>query len=495
MKLRVRQADRFIAEVRMRMPFKYGIASMTQAPHMFVRVQLEIDGQVHTGLSADLLPPKWFTKNPATSYAADLREMLQVTASASELAIEAGMVDSVFELWSRLYGAQRWRAAQHWHPALLWGFGASLVERAAIDAFCRGTSTTVSEALRQGRLEMDLQQMYSEHAPPLLKEIPKDLCPRDVLPAQPRRTIMVRHTVGLSDPISDGEIPENDRLEDGLPQSLEASIGRYGLRYFKIKLSGDVRRDLERLAALSGSISRLCSEFGITLDGNENYHEIGPFRELWAKLEERRELEPLLARLIFVEQPLHRDVALSEPVRAEMLKWTHRPPIIIDESDGAVGSVIDALRCGYAGTSHKNCKGIFKGLANAAVIAHRRQADPQGRYILSGEDLCNIGPVALLQDLAMMATLGIEHVERNGHHYCAGLSMWPEDVQQAVLEHHGDLYHRQENDLVTPRIENGAMRVESLLTSPFGYGFELDASRFTPADEWQPDRRINGDGG
>jgi hypothetical protein len=33
--------------------------------------------------------------------------------------------------------------------------------------------------------------------------------------------------------------------------------------------------------------------------------------------------------------------------------------------------------------------------------------------MMSGEDLCNTGPIALLQDLAVMAALGIESVERN----------------------------------------------------------------------------------
>ena len=36
-------------------------------------------------------------------------------------------------------------------------------------------------------------------------------------------------------------------MDDGLPQSLEASIRAYGLTHFKIKLAGDVRKDLDRL--------------------------------------------------------------------------------------------------------------------------------------------------------------------------------------------------------------------------------------------------------
>ncbi len=51
-----------------------------------------------------------------------------------------------------------------------------------------------------------------------------------------------------------------------------------------------------------------------------------------------------------------------------------------------------------------------------------------------------MGPVALLQDVAVMASLGIAHVERNGHHYFRGLVMFLPDAQEAVVRQHGDLY-------------------------------------------------------
>jgi len=75
-------------------------------------------------------------------------------------------------------------------------------------------------------------------------------------------------------------------------------------------------------------------------------------------------------------------------------------------------------------------------VANRCLLGHLRQTEPQGRHLMSGEDLCNIGPVALLQDLAVMAALGIRSVERNGHHYHAGLSQFPRAVQQEVLACH-----------------------------------------------------------
>jgi hypothetical protein len=157
--------------------------------------------------------------------------------------------------------------------------------------------------------------------------------------------------------------------------------------------------------------------------------------------------------------------------------------MIIDESDSTLDSLRQALECGYHGTSHKNCKGVFKGIANACLIAHRqREGNPP--YVMSGEDLVNVGPVALLQDLAVLATLGIAHAERNGHHYFAGLSMWPPAVQAQTVREHGDLYV-QSGEFARLAIVDGMIRVESVVNAPFGLRFELDASQFIPLQQWQ----------
>ena len=173
-----------------------------------------------------------------------------------------------------------------------------------------------------------------------------------------------------------------------------------------------------------------------------------------------------MRHVLFVEQPLHRDVALNEATGAQLRAWADRPPIIIDESDGELSSLSTALQCGYAGTSHKNCKGVFKSVANACLANRAEGRD--NRIILSGEDLANVGPVALLQDLAVAATLGISHIERNGHHYFKGLSMWPAEVQAAVLARHGDVYRRHEAGFPTLNIQAGRVEVDSLLDSPLG---------------------------
>jgi hypothetical protein len=159
--------------------------------------------------------------------------------------------------------------------------------------------------------------------------------------------------------------------------------------------------------------------------------------------------------------------------------------MIIDESDGELESLPQALGLGYAGTSHKNCKGVFKGVANACLLLHR-QPDPAGPgHVLSGEDLANIGPVALLQDLAVDAALGIRSVERNGHHYFAGLSMFPAAVQRQVLEHHADLYHPSRDCWPTLRIEDGSIQVQSVVEAPFGFRPRLDVEQFATLADWK----------
>jgi hypothetical protein len=178
--------------------------------------------------------------------------------------------------------------------------------------------------------------------------------------------------------------------------------------------------------------------------------------------------------LICVEQPFHREVALSDATTAALKAWAGRPPLIIDESDAEFDSVRLALDGGYAGTSHKNCKGVFRGIANACLLGLRRRVQPERVFLQTGEDLANVGPVALLQDLAVQSVLGVESVERNGHHYFRGLSFLPAEVQAQMLAAHSDLYSRHERGFATLAILRGMLQVGSVVDAPFGVGFSVD---------------------
>ena len=475
-RIRVQDYDIHLINLRTRLPFKYGIATMTLVPQIFVRLRIEIRGKTYVGTSADLLPPKWFTKDPSKPLEAEIMEMLQVIQAALNLA--CGLAGtSAFDLWQQLYEKQlRWGSEHHLAP-LLTNFGCSLVERALIEAICRAKGQSFPNALRTDELSIRLEAIHPE----LL-----GISPVDFLPEGPLTEITVRHTIGLADPLTDLDISPAERLQDGLPQSLVASIQAYDLCHFKIKLAGNLDQDLDRLLRIAEILQRDAgSDYAFSLDGNEQFKAVEDFRKLWELISNHPKLGPFIRHLLFVEQPFHRDVALQPSIEGAFRDWPSRPPIIIDESDATMESLPVALGLGYAGTSHKNCKGVFKGIINCALLLHRKRAQPSFPFLMTGEDLCNIGPIALLQDLTVMACLGIRSVERNGHHYNAGLSQFPRGIQEQILSHHSDLYHRSEAGWPTLKIARGTIHLDSLLSAPFGVGFIADMEQFSTLDDWR----------
>jgi hypothetical protein len=470
MNIRILEGSIHRIDLHTRMPFKYGIATMTHMPQVFVRLVCEVDGQSCEGVSSDLLPPKWFTKIPEKDPQLEIEEMLLAIRNALSLA--TGMQgDSAFNLWLELKDAQgRWATEQNL-PPLLAHFGTSLVERALIDGVCRATGKSFATALHENVLGVRLGDIHAEL---MGKE------PRDLLPAQPLASVIARHTVGLADPLTDADISSGDRLQDGLPQSLEDCIRTYGLRHFKLKVNGQPASDLARLQQIAAILeAHAPADYAFSLDGNEQFKSIEAFRAFWESLQDEPSLTAFLKHLYFVEQPLHRDFALSDAAGSALKDWPNGPPTIIDESDSDLTSLPRALSLGYAGTSHKNCKGVFKGIANRCLLLHRTLTQPERPWLMSGEDLCNQGPIALLQDLAVMGALGIESVERNGHHYVAGLSAYAEEVQRQVLEAHPDLYHATTKSWPSLTIESGRISLRSINQAPFGNGFVLPCSGFT----------------
>jgi L-alanine-DL-glutamate epimerase-like enolase superfamily enzyme len=478
MPLRLQHSDLHLLNLRTRMPFKYGIATMTRMPLAFVRVMLEADGKATAGVASDLLPPKWFTKDPARPVAEEIADMLAVIQSAIALSRNLQGA-SPFDLWRQLYEAQLASPAGKQHPPLLVNFGTSLIERALLDAFCRHMGRPFHQLLIGNQLGVRLDAGDASL---------RGIGPRDLLPARPLASILARHTVGLADPLTDAEIPPGERLDDGLPQSLEACIRAYGLRHFKLKVNGQLERDLDRLQHIARVLAAHAPpDSTFPLDGNEQFKSLGDFHIFWETFSHTDGLRDFQKHLLFIEQPLHRGAALAESVAEDFAKWPSRPSIIIDESDATLESLPTALRLGYDGTSHKNCKGVFKGVLNRCLLRHRQRQAGTRPLLMSGEDLCNVGPVALLQDLAVCAALGIESVERNGHHYNAGLSQLPPPVQEQVLAAHPDLYHRSPRGWPTLTIQGGRVALDSVNTAPFGTGFALDVEQFTPADRFVPE--------
>ena len=83
--LRLHSVELFERPVTLRLPFRFGAATVTHCPQAFVRVEADVDGKRVTGATAELMVPKWFDKSPVKSAAdniADLKASMQAAAEA-----------------------------------------------------------------------------------------------------------------------------------------------------------------------------------------------------------------------------------------------------------------------------------------------------------------------------------------------------------------------------------------------------------------------------
>ena len=73
--------------------------------------------------------------------------------------------------------------------------------------------------------------------------------------------------------------------------------------------------------------------FGITLDGNEQYHTLDGFIALVERIKEAPGLRRLWDQVLFIEQPLDRAVAMAPAVEPALRALGRDKPVIIDEAD------------------------------------------------------------------------------------------------------------------------------------------------------------------
>jgi hypothetical protein len=466
-KIRIVAAWRGIRVARSRMPFRYGSVTVRDAPILTLEVTIETEGGRRArGYSADFLAYRWFDKRAEKSLADNIADLV----SAVDLALEACRGQTAyltaFDLWSESFSEIR--AKSSGLNDLTLSFGASMPERAVIDALGRLLGRTVADLVRSDALGLDLVRLDS------------DLAGFDLsaaLPARPLEHVWVRHTVGLLDPLRASDVRPGDAVEDGFPETLEEYLRVDDLKYLKIKVGGRLEEDRARLS----SIARLTADApcAVTLDGNEQYTDLAALEELLEKLRTTPELGHLYDAILYVEQPLARSAALSPDHAACVRRLGKLKPLIIDEADETPDSFKLALSLGYAGVSHKNCKGIYKSLLNFARVERARKTS----CILSAEDLTNLPVVPLHADLAMVALLGITHAERNGHHYFRGLDHLSHEERERAVADHPDLYEGRGSSAAL-RITGGRVAIESLQVPGFGFSAPPQMKRMLDPELW-----------
>ncbi len=429
---------------------------------LFIEVAVDTDAGEATGYSAELLVPKWFAKNPDSTHEAD-RDDLEASARAAFAHMSERGADTVFGHWLSAQQALVESAAQG--DPLVAMFGVAMVEKALIDAACRASTTNFFGALRHDALGL----RFGDIEPRLAEWTPKRLGDRG-------HFARVRHTVGLVDDLDSTDLDGDEDLTDGHPLTLESDIEAYGLTDFKVKVSGDAEADAERLRRIA-SLTPEGAAF--TLDGNEQYSDAGLLADALDTLEQEGGAESLFEGLVSIEQPISRKNTFAPESARGIARLRERAPVIIDEADATLDAYPMARKLGYGGVSMKACKGVLRALLNRARI------DVDGEGFQSAEDLTNLPTLPLFQDLAVVSALGLEHVERNGHHYFRGNHHLTAEEQAHVLEHHGDLFgptppaseptESGSERATTPRgtllrIEGGRISLESLDAVGLGYG-------------------------
>ena len=476
-RLSIEEVDFSMRNVQTRMPFKYGVATLTSVPILHVRMQAELEnGPTVQGVAADILPPKWFDKDPAKDYIENVEDLVYMARAAAAAYATAGdRPGTVFDIWREGYANTLVAGDGEGLNHLTASHGSTLMERALIDALGAGLQASYFSLLKENALGIELGQLHGEL---------EGVEPAQVIAPRPLGQVYVRHTVGLVDPIRLADIAPAERLEDGLPQALEEYAAQ-GIAYYKIKVNGDLGADLERLRAIAALLDGRGSPYRSTLDGNEQYGDMDSFLELLGRVEEDERLRRFWASVLYIEQPLERGAALDPGLEAGIRSAAKRRPMLIDESDGDLDTFKQAAALGYRGVSSKNCKGLIKALANQALGQYwQRRGD--GDFFLSGEDLMNLPVVPLHQDLTHVAALGIDHVERNGHHYVRGLDHLSASERAECGERYASLYRRLGDSLVL-NTADGRLDLTSLQGPGLGGGGPVDSHSMTPLEDWQFD--------
>ncbi|KJC33338.1 hypothetical protein [Bradyrhizobium sp. LTSP857] len=456
-RLKLRDIAFFERPVQFARPFRFGAITIKATPQLFVRVEIELEGRgTAVGASAELLVPKWFDKRAELSPAQTVDELRRSLVIARGLYLARTEFLTAFDLHASCIGAQVATCAKKNMPALAAAYGPAEIDKAVLDAVLRAVETNFFDGMAgniagiDARLSPDLKAT----------DIAQFLASRKPLPR-----VAIRHTVGLDDTV-EGEGGVADISENA------------SARYFKLKLSGDSTADAARLARIGKELDTLGRDYKVTLDANEQYADLAVLRALMDRLDHDSALRPISSRLLYVEQPMPRDITRQSPLGSLAAHG-----FIIDEADDSYDAFPSARALGYCGISSKSCKGLYKSIVNATRAA--KWSAGGARFFVTGEDLTCQAGLAVQQDLALGAFIGITHAERNGHHYVDGFGETPAAEAQAFAAAHPDLYADAGHG-IRLKIHNGDLLTGSLNATGFATSVHPDWSALAPLEQPKP---------
>jgi hypothetical protein len=447
MRLAVRDIAFFERPVAFVRPFRFGAIVVNAAPQMFVRVEIEVEGQgPSVGASAEMLVPKWFDKRAHLSPDETVTELRRSLLIARDLYLAHSGFETAFGLHAGCIAAQVAACAKEDIPPLAAAYGPAEIDKAILDALLRSAGVNFFSGMIGNIAGIDAR---------LSPDLANDDIARFLRQRKRLERVAIRHTVGL-----------DDKVEG--PGGVADPKENTGARFFKLKLNGDPDADAARLIRIGNELATLAYDTRVSLDANEQYADLVALSSLMDRLDRDGALRPIATKLLYIEQPMPRDITRQSP-----LGRLSGRDFIIDEADDSYVAFPAARALGYRGISSKSCKGLYKSVVNATRAA--KWSSGSETFFVTGEDLTCQAGLAVQQDLALGALIGVSHAERNGHHYVDGFADTPAAEAQAFLAAHRDLYVN-DGGKVRLSIHDGDLLTGSLLAPGFATSVHPDWS-------------------
>jgi hypothetical protein len=454
-RIAVRDISFFERQVPFAKPFRFGAVVINAAAQAFVRVEIEVEGKsTSVGASAELMAPKWFDKRSQLTPEQTVEELRRSLGIARDLYLTGAGFETAFGLHASRMSAQVEACAREDIPPLAAAYGPAEIDKAILDALLRGLGVNFFDGMAGNIAGIDAR---------LSPDLSDDDLAQFLARCRRLPRVAIRHTVGLDDQVEGGKGGVADIRENS------------GARYFKLKLNGNPDADTARLIRIGRELATLSYDYSVTLDANEQYADLTALGALVDRLGGDGALKPIAAKLLYIEQPMPRDIFRQSP-----LGTLAALDFIIDEADDSYDAFPVARAFGYRGISSKSCKGIYKSIVNATRAA-KWSADG-GKFFVTGEDLTCQAGLAVQQDLALGALIGVTHAERNGHHYVDGFGDAPAAEAQAFLAAHPDLYVSDGNN-IRLSIHDGDLVTGSLAAPGFATSIHPDWTALSPLQQ------------
>ena len=294
---------------------------------------------------------------------------------------------------------------------------ASPIDAALHDAFGKANRINAYDGLSDRWMNHDLARYLNE-------DFSGEYLDRYTL-RNPTPRMPLYHLVGALDPLADADVDQ--RLDDGLPETLPEWIRADGLTHLKIKLNGDdLDWDVDRVRDIHAVTSRTqaeraVSDWAYSLDFNEQCRDVGYLLDFLAKIQERS--GGALERVAYIEQPTARDLRANPGNR--MHEAARIRPVVIDESLEDFESLLLARDLGYSGVALKTCKGQSQALLMGAA------AEKYGMF-LCVQDLTCPG-ASFLHSAGLAARVpSVTAIEGNARQYCPDANgVWADRFPEA----------------------------------------------------------------